>query len=150
MRFRIRGEGTRFEVEGAPFGRADHRKIDTGDVGDHRTTERAGKLVRPSRIAIIACAVLGDDRTGNELCPRNEPLRQAARDAKTDDSGSLTREGGFKSPRETRDVAAARHGEDPRAGGNSCFRLEASNGNDRRAVYIPKRAGCGLPAFRFR
>lgn len=150
MRFRIDGEGTRFEMQGAPFGRAGHGKIDTGDVGDYRTAERAGKPLRPNRIATIACAVFGDDRTGDELCPWNEPPRQAARDAKTDDSRNLAREDGFQSPRETRDVAAARHGADPWAGGNSCFRLEASNGNDRRRVYIPMRTGCGLPALRLR
>jgi hypothetical protein len=150
MGFRIGGEGTRFEMQGAPFGKAGHRKIDTGYVGDRRAAEGAGKPLRPNRIAIIAGAVLGDNRTGDKLCPRGETRRQAARDAKTDDRGSLARDGGFKSPRETQDVAAARHGEDPRTGGNPPFRLKSRNGDDRRAVYIPMRAGCGLRPFRLR
>ena len=150
MGFRIGGEGTRFEMQGASFGRAGHRKIDTGYVGNRRAAERAGKPLRPNRIAIIACAVLGDDRTGDELCPRNEPLRQAARDAKTDDGGSLVREGGVKPPREPRDIAAARQGAYSRPGGNPRFRLKASDGDDWRAVYIPKRTGSGLPSFRLR
>ncbi len=150
MGFRIGGEGARLEMEGAPFGRAGHRNIDTGYVGDCRAAERAGKPLRPNRIAIIACAVLADDRTGDELCPRNEPLRQAARNAKTDDGGSLARDGGFKSPRKTRDIAATRQGEYSRPGGNPRFRLEAGNGDDVRAVYIPIKSGCGLPSFSLR
>ncbi len=150
MGFRIGGEGPRFEMQGAPFGRCAHWKIDACYVGDCRAAEGAGKPLRPNRIAVIACAVLSDNRTGDELCPRNEPLRQAARDAKTDDRGSLVCDGGLKSPRETRDIAATRQGENSRPDGNPRFCLEASNGDDWRAVYIPMRTGCGLPSFRFR
>ena len=150
MGFRIGGEGTRFEMQGAPFGKACHRKIDTGYVGDCRAAERAGKPLRPNRITIIACAVLGDNRTGDKLCPRGETRDQAARDAKTDDGGSLVREGGVKSPREPRDIAAPRQREYSRSGGNPRFRLKARNGDDRRAVYIPMRTGCRLPSFRLR
>jgi len=150
MGFRIGGERTRSEIQGAPFGRAGHRKIDTGYVRDCRAAEGTGKPLRPNRIAIIACAVLGDDRTGDELRPRGETRRQTAGNAKTDDGGSLVREGGFKSPRETRDIAATRQCEYSRPGGNPRFRLEARNGDDWRAVYIPMRTGCGLPSFRLR
>ena len=71
MGFRIGGEGTRFEMQGAPFGKAGHRKIDTGYVGDRRAAEGAGKPLRPNRITVIACAVLGDNRTGDKPCSRS-------------------------------------------------------------------------------
>jgi hypothetical protein len=150
MGFRISGERTRIEMQREPFGRSAHWKIGTGYVGDRRAAEGAGKPLRPNRIAVIACAVLGDNRTGDKLCPRGETRRQTARNAKTDDGGSLVREGGFKSPRETRNIAATRQGEYSRPGGNPRFRLKAGNGDDRRAVYIPMRTGCGLPSFRLR
>jgi hypothetical protein len=130
MGFRIGGERTRFEMQGAPFGKACHRKIDTGYVGDCRAAEGDGKPFRPNRVAVIACAGLVDNRTGDKLCPRGETRRQTARNAKTDDGGSLVREGGFKAPRETRDIAATRQGEYSRTGGNPRFRLEPSNGDD--------------------
>jgi hypothetical protein len=150
MGFRIGGERTRFEMEGAPFLKAGYRKIDTGYVGDHRTAKRAGKPFRPNRIAVIACAVLGDNRTGDKRGSRGETRRQTARNAKTDDGGSLVREGGLKSPRETQDIAATRQGAYSRPGGHPRFRLEASNGDDQPAVYIPMRTGCGLPSLRLR
>jgi len=150
MGFRISDERTRIEMQGEPFGGCAHWKIDTGYVGDRRAAEGAGKPLRPNRIAVIACAVLGDNRTGDKHCSRGETRRQTARNAKTDDRGSLVREGGFKSPRETRDIAATRQGEYSRAGGNPRFRPKASDGDDWRAVYIPKRTGCGLPSFRLR
>jgi hypothetical protein len=131
MGFRISGERTRIEMQGEPFGGSAHWKIDTGDVGDRGAAEGAGKPLRPNRIAEIACAVLGDNRTGDKPCPRGETRRQATGNAKTDDSGSLVREGGFKSPRETRDITATRQGEYSRPGGNPRFRLEARNGDDR-------------------
>ncbi len=150
MGFRIGGEGTCFEVQGAPFRKAGRRKIDTRYVGDCRAAKGAGKPLRPNRIAVIACAVRGDDRTGDKLGPRGEARRQTTRNAKADDRGSLVRKGGFESPRETRDITASRQGEDSRPGGNPCFRLKPGNGDDRWAGYIPKRSGCGLPAFRLR
>ncbi len=148
--FRIGGERARFEMQGEPFGRSAHWKIDAGYVGNRRAAERAGKPFRPNRIAIIACAVLGDNRTCDKLCPRGEPRRQTARHAKTNDGGSLVRKDGFKSPRKPRDLAAARQGTYSRPGGNPRFRLKAGNGDDWRAVYIPMRTGCGLPVFRLR
>jgi len=150
MGFRIGGEGPRFEMQGAPFGRCAHWKIDTCYVGDFRAAEGAGKPLRPNRIAVITCAVLGDNRTGDKPCSRGETRRQTARNAKTDDGGSLVREGGCKSSRKARDIAATRQGENSRPRGNPRFRLEASNGDDWRAVYIPMRTGCGLPSFRLR
>lgn len=150
MGFRIGGEGTCFAMQGVSFRKAGHRKIDASYVGDCRAAEGAGKPLRPDRIAVIACAIRGDNRTGDKLGPRGEASRQAARNAKTDDRGRFVRKSGFKSPRETRDIAASRQSEYSRPGGDPCFRLKPGNGNDRRAGYIPMRSGCGLPAFRLR
>ena len=150
MGFRIGGMRAGIDMQGALFRRAGHGSIDPGDVGDRRAAKRAGKPLRPNRIAIIARAVLGDDRAGDKLRPRSKSRRQAARDAKTDDRRCLVRDGRFQGTRETRGVAGARDGKDSRTGGNPRFRLKARNGDDRRAVYIPMRTGCGLPSFRLR
>jgi hypothetical protein len=150
MRFHVGGMGAGFAMQGALFRRARHRSVDSDDVGDHRAAERAGKPLRPNRIAAIARAGLGDDRAGDKLGPRSKSRRQAAREAKTDDRRCLVGNGRLQGKRETRGVAGAREGKDSRPGGNSCFRLEASNGDDWRAVYIPMRTGCGPPSFRLR
>jgi len=150
MGFHVGGMRAGFEMQGEPFGSSAHWKIDTGYVGDRRAAEGAGKPLRPNRVSVIACAVPGDNRTGDKLCPRGETRRQTARNAKTDDGGSLVLEGGFKSPSETRDIAATRECEYSRPGGNPRFRLKARNGDDWRAVYIPMRSGCGLPSLRLR
>jgi len=150
MRFHVGGMRAGFAMQGALFRRARHWSVDSNNVGDHRTAERAGKPARPTRIAAIARAGLGDDRAGDKLGPRSKSRRQAAREAKTDDRRCLVGDGSFQGERETRGVAGAREGKESRTGGNSCFRLEASNGDDRRAVYIPMRTGCGLPSLRLR
>lgn len=139
MGFRIGGEGTCFAMQGVSFRKAGHGKIDTSYVGDCRAAEGVGKPLRPARIAVISCAIRGNNRTGDKLGTRDEARRQTARNAKTDDCGRFVRKSGFESPRETRDIAASRQGEYSRPGGNPCFRLKTRNGDDRRTGYIPMR-----------
>ena len=150
MRFHVGGMGAGFAMQGALFRGARHGSVDSNDVGDHRTAERAGKPARPNRIAAITRAGLGDDRAGDKLGPRSKSRRQAAREAKTDDRRCFVGDGRFQGKRKTRGVAGAREGKDPRTGGNPRFRLKSRNGDDRRADYIPMRAGCGLRPFRLR
>jgi hypothetical protein len=96
MGFHVGGMRAGFEMQGALFRNAYHRSVDSNDVGEHRTAERAGKPVRPNRIAAIARAGLGHDRAGDKLGPRSKSRRQAAREAKTDDRRCLVGEGRFQ------------------------------------------------------
>ena len=150
MRFHVGGLRAGMTMQGALFRRARHGSVDSNDVGDHRAAERAGKPVRPNRIAAITPAGLRDDRAGDKLGPRSKSRRQAAREAKTDDRRCFVGDGRFQGKRETRGVAGAREGKDPRTGGNPRFRLKSRNGDDRRAVYIPVRTGCGSLFLRLR
>ncbi len=148
--FRIGGVRAGFATKGALFRAPGHGRIDPGDVGDRRAPKRVGKPPRPSRIAKIAGAVLGDDRPRDKLRARGKSWRQTARDAKTDNRRCLLRNGRFQGALETQGIAGTRDGEDARPGDETRFHLEASNGDDWGTGHIPARAGERLPVLRLR
>jgi len=147
---RINCMGAGINMKGALFSAPGHWSIDPHDVANRHFAKRVGKPHRPHRIATVARAVFGDDRAGDKFRPRSQPRRQTARDAKTDDRRRLFRDHHSQGALKTQGIAGARDGANSRTGDESSFRLEARDGDDPGAGYIPTRTGERLPSFRLR